>query len=217
MGKIPDNVSFEVASFLEPVNTCLKAVKRAGVSSGQTVLIIGQGPIGLILLQLARLNGARVLTTDIVESRLKKSVEFGAQKVYNSKTGNVLEQIKQDTNGRGADLAIVATANNEVIRFAFDAIRPGGQVMLFAQTKPGDMGSIDMGAVCALEKSLIGSYSASVDLNKEVEELVFSGKINVKDLVTHRFALDEINQAIELATRPANGSLKIVVKPSVSS
>ncbi len=217
MAKIPDDVSFEVACFLEPVNTCLKAMKKAEILSGQTVLIIGQGPIGLILLQLSRLHGARVLTTDIVDSRLKKSMGFGAEKVYNSKTGNILEQIKKDTGERGADIAIVATANNDVIRFAFDAIRPGGQVMLFAQTKPGDMGSIDMGAVCALEKNLIGSYSASVDLNKEVEELVFSRKINVKDLVTHRLRLEEINQAIDLATRPANGSLKIVVKPSISS
>lgn len=216
MAKIPDKVSFEEASFLEPVNTCVKAIKRARVSSGQAILIIGQGPIGLILLQLARREGARVFTTDVLESRLEKSVEFGAEKVYNSKTRNILEDIKQDTGGRGVDTAIVATANNAVVRFAFDAVRPGGQVMLFAQTKPGDMCSIDLGAVCALEKSLIGSYSASVDVNKEVEDLVFNRKINVKDLVTHRFGLEEINQAIDLATRPTNGSLKIVVKPDSS-
>ena len=213
MVKLPDHVSFEEATFLEPVNTCLKAIQKAKVFSNQTVLIIGQGPIGLILLQLARYYGAKVWVTDILDSRLKISRNFGADRVINSNEDNVLDLVKRDTEGRGVDIAIVATANNNVIRMAMDSTRPGGLVMLFAQTKPGDLCELDLGAICTLEKDVVGSYSSSIDVNREVEELVFSGKINVKDLITHRFGLEDINQAIELATQPANGSLKILVNP----
>src|SRR5258708_1729724 len=106
MVRIPESVSFEEASFIEPVNTCLKAIEKAGLAAGDTVFIVGQGQIGLIFTQLSHLRGAAVIATDRMDYRLRKSEDFGAQLALNPDQSNVDSEVKARTLGSGAYHAI---------------------------------------------------------------------------------------------------------------
>lgn len=211
MVRIPDAVSFEEATFVEPVNTCLKAVLKAGVEPGHTALVIGQGQIGLLFTQLLRWQGATVYTSDCLPYRLEHSLRFGAAAAFQADKHDVHTEVKSRTEGRGVDLAIVAVASNAVVPMAFDAVRPGGKVLLFAQTRLGDPLQIDAGAICTLEKDLIGSYSSDITLQDQAADLVFRRIINVADLITHLFPLSDINAALAMATAPRENSLKVMV------
>jgi L-iditol 2-dehydrogenase len=212
--KIPQGVSYEQASFIEPVNTCLKAVKLLELQADETVLVIGQGPIGIILAALAKRTGATLVTSDLYPQRLKISESFGLQHNVNAGSGDPAEQVREITGGRGADAVILATAGNSLIKPAMDVARPGGKVMLFAQTQRSEV-AIDPSAVCMDEKTLMGSYSASVDLQEENVRLVFSGEIDFSRLISHRFPLARAVEAIELASHPLPDSMKIVIQPGL--
>ena len=210
--RIPDGVSFEQASFIEPVNTCMKGVETLGLRPGETVLVIGQGPIGIVLAVLARRRGARVITSDLFPQRHTISKAFGLEENIDASSQDTVETIKSLTDGRGADAVILAVAGNGLIRPAMDATRPGGRVLLFAQTQHGEA-TIDPAAVCVDEKSLLGSYSASVDLQSESEQFVLGGEMEMERLISHSFPLQEAVEALQLAARPKPDSMKIVIQP----
>jgi L-iditol 2-dehydrogenase len=212
--KIPDRVSYEQASFIEPVNTCLKAVGSMQLQADETVLVIGQGPIGVILAALAKRTGATVVTSDLYPQRLKISESYGLQHNVNAGAADPAARVRELTDGRGADAVILATAGNSLIKPAMDAVRPGGKVMLFAQTQRSEV-AIDPSAVCMDEKMLMGSYSASVDLQDENVQLVFSGEIDFARLISHRFPLAQSVEALHLASHPGPDSMKIVIQPGM--
>ena len=211
--KIPDGVSFEQAAFVEPVNTCLKGVEALRLVPGETVLVIGQGPIGIILASLARRAGARVIASDLYEQRLTMSLEYQISETINASKSEMVKEVRALTDGRGADAVMLAVGGNGLIRPAMDAVRFGGRVMLFAQTARGEA-TIDPAAVCVDEKTLMGSYSASVELQDESARLVFSGEIDFAVLISHRFSLTEAVQALHLAANPQPDSMKIVIQPA---
>ncbi|HWX56331.1 MAG TPA: zinc-dependent dehydrogenase [Verrucomicrobiae bacterium] len=212
--RIPDHVSYEQASFIEPVNTCLKAIIALGLQRDETVLVIGQGPIGIMLAVLAGRTGATVVTSDLYSQRLTISKSYGLGHDVNASSDDPAEKVRELTVGRGADAVILATAGNKLVRPAMDAARPGGRVMLFAQTQRGEV-SIDPAAVCVDEKTLLGSYSASVDLQDETVDLVFSGEIDLARLITHRFPLGQAVEALRLAAHPGPDSMKVVIQPGM--
>jgi L-iditol 2-dehydrogenase len=209
---VPDGVSDEEATFVEPVNTCLKAVRRAGIEKGETVLVVGQGPIGLLLLQLARWAGAEVVTSDTVAERLATSRELGAVAALDA-VGDVPAEVRRRTDGRGADCVLLAAVGPAAFRQAFDAARPGGRIMVFAATSPGESAEVDLGLLCASEKEILTSYSASVDVQDLAARLVFSREVRVRELVTNRFPLERAGEAFALAARPERGTLKVVLEP----
>ncbi len=210
---IPDDVSFEEATFLEPLNTCLKALETAALEAGEVVVIFGQGPVGLLLMQAAIHEGAQVVGLDFIQKRLEISQELGALLALNPQHADVGSSVQRITNGRGADLAIVATADSRVIRAAQELIRRGGRVLLFANTVPGEIIPVDASRVCMEEKQLIGSYSSSVELQDKAADLIFNKKINVARLVSHAFPLDQFAEAIHIASHPSEDSLKVIVQP----
>lgn len=210
--KVPDHVSFEQASFIEPMNTCLKGVQSLRLQAGETVFVMGQGPIGIMLAALCRRAGARVIASDLYPQRLTISKHFGITDTIDASAKNVVETVHALTEGRGADAVIVAVGGNGLIRPAMDAVRPGGRVMLFAQTARSEA-AIDPAAICVDEKTLLGSYSASVDIQDETVELVFNGGLDLESLITHRFSLSEAVEAIHLASNPKPDSMKIVIQP----
>ncbi len=213
--KIPDDVPFEQAAFIEPLNTVLKGVKMLNLASDDTVLVIGQGPIGLMHAALARRTGARVLTSDLFSERHAIAARFGLRDPIHAGEENVVERVFAETEGRGADAVILAVGGNALIRTAMDAARPGGKVLLFAQTQHGEA-TIDPAAVCVDEKTLLGSYSSSFPILGEVTDLVFGGYRNGFDLtplISHRFPLEEAVAAIEIASHPQPGSMKIMIEP----
>ena len=212
--KIPEGVPFEQAAFLEPVNTCFKAVRLLNLQPDETVLVIGQGPIGILLATLSQRTGATVMTSDMYPERHTVAAQFGLRHALHA-GGDVVGEVRRATAGRGADVALVAVGGNAVIGQAMEAIRPGGRVMLFAQTQHGEA-AFDPGAVCMDEKTLMGSYSSSLTVNREVEEIVFGGYrsgFDLTRLISHRFGMEDAVRAIELASHPRPDSMKIVLHP----
>jgi L-iditol 2-dehydrogenase len=212
--KIPDGIPFEQAAFLEPVNTCYKAIQRLELKPDETVLVIGQGPIGVLLAALARKAGATVLTSDLYPERHAIAAKFGLDHPLDAR-GDVAAAAKAATEGRGADVALLAVGGNALIKTAMDAIRPGGRVVLFAQTQRGEA-PFDPAAVCMDEKTLMGSYSSSVSFNEDVNRMVFNGYRNgfdLTNLISHRFSLEDAVAAIDLASHPQADSMKIVIQP----
>lgn len=210
---IPPGVSFEEAIFVEPVNTCAKAVQKARVSPGEIVLVMGQGPIGLLLMLLSRLAGATLLTSDLLPERRARSAGLGAAAALDTSSDNLVEEVRARTHGRGADAVLVAVPDPAAAAEALALARPGGRVLLFAQNDPQMRIEFPAAAVGVEEKEILGSYSAAVDLQQEAAELVFSRRLPVRELVTHRFPLDQFDQALAVAARPAGDSLKVVVTP----
>lgn len=209
--RIPPETSFEQACFVEPVNTCMKGIERMSLQKDETVLVIGQGPIGIILSTLAKRAGVTVITSDLYEQRLTISKDFGLDNAINASHSDVVAEVRKRTEGRGADAAILAVGSNSLIRTAMDAVRPGGRVLLFAQTQHGDA-VFDPAAVCVDEKTLIGSYSASIDLQGESVRFVMGQEMALERLISHRFPLTEAVEALRLAADPQPGSMKIVIQ-----
>lgn len=212
---IPDDIPFEQAAWIEPVNTCFKAILLLELEPDDTVLVIGQGSIGILLAALARQTGATVLTSDMYPERHKIAAQYGLDHPLDAR-GDVVAACKSVTDGRGADVALVAVGADKLIATAMEAIRPGGRVMLFASTQHGEA-PFDPAAVCMDEKTLIGSYSASVAIQQEGIDLVFegyrSGKLDLTKLISHRFPLEDAAEAVRLASNPQPDSMKIMLKP----
>ena len=212
--RIPDFVPFDQAAFVEPVNTVLKGVKSLNLQPDETILVIGQGPIGILWATLASRLGANVLTSDLYPERHAIAAEFGLRHPIHAATEDVASRAREATEGRGADAVVLAVGGNGLIRTAMEAVRPGGKVLLFAQTQHGEA-TFDPAAVCMDEKFLLGSYSSSIDIQSEVEDLVFNGYRNGFDLtrlISHRFPLDQAVEAIQIASTPSASSMKIMIE-----
>jgi L-iditol 2-dehydrogenase len=197
--RIPDHVSFEQACFVEPVNTCMN----------------GQGPIGILLSVLAKRAGATVITSDLYAQRLTICRSFGLENNIDASRSDAVKAVRELTEGRGADAAILAVGANGLIRTAMDVVRPGGRVLLFAQTVHGEA-TIDPAAICVDEKTLLGSYSASVEQQEDSVRFVMDRETDLERLISHRFSLSSSVEALHLAAHPQPDSMKIVIQPGSS-
>lgn len=211
--KMPAGVPFDRACFVEPMNTCLKAVEQVDLQPDELVAILGQGPIGLMFTMLARRTGATVVATDVIARRRELSRQMGAAEVWNPRVADVVREVKARTEGRGADAVIVAASAAGITEQAIACSRPGARILLFAQTSHQERIEVSGADICVGERTLLGCYSASVDLQAESARLVFSGELPVEALISHRLPLEEIRRGIDLALHPDEESLKIVVQP----
>jgi L-iditol 2-dehydrogenase len=211
--KIPDHISFERATLVEPLNTCLKAVTQCDPQPEDFVLVMGQGPIGLIFTMLVKRTGARVAATDTMAERLDTAGRCGADLVWNPLEHDVSSEVKRLTDGRGADIVIVAASAKGIVNQAIASSRPGARILLFAQTSSTEQIEASGADICAGERTLFGCYSASVDLQGESAHLVFSGELPVEELISHRLPLVKIRSGFHLALHPESKSLKIIVQP----
>jgi L-iditol 2-dehydrogenase len=211
---VPPDVTFEEATFVEPVNTCLKAVGKARVARGETVLVIGQGPVGLLLMLLAKRLGAAVFTSDPMPGRRAASEHLGAEAALDPSAEDLRPSVMERTEGRGADVVLIAVPNPSLVGEALALARPGGRVLLFAHNDPVMRVEFAAAAVGVEEKEILGSYSASWEEQEESARLVFERRLPVRELITHRFPLERIAEALELAARPTDKTLKVVITPS---
>ena len=243
--KIPAKNSFAEGAMLEPVNTILKAVKRLNLLPGDTALVAGQGPIGLMFTKILQLARVRVLATDLLESRLKLAKKFGAR--WTARVQSPKSKAQSQTPPAfdfgpwtldSVDAAIIAVPSDAAVQQALQLVRGGGQVLLFAHTKrtgraelplrqaarqrvPADHSlqpsafSLDLASICLDEKDLIGSYSSDFTLQAEVARLVFSRRLDVRPLITNSFPLEQTADAVALASHPTAGSLKILVHTEI--
>ena len=211
--RVPDGISFERATLVEPLNTCLKAVVQCDPQPGDFVLVLGQGPIGLMFTMLCRQTGARVAATDTIGERLEVARSCGAEFAWNPRMADLPEQVRAQTARRGADLVIAATSAPGIVQQAIACSRPGARILVFAQTSPLERIEASGADICAQERTLFGSYSASVDLQKESARLVFSGELPLDELISHCLPLVKIRSGFDLALHPGPKSLKIIVQP----
>jgi L-iditol 2-dehydrogenase len=211
MMALPPGVTFEDATFVEPVNTSLKAVRKARVAKGETVLVVGQGPIGMLLMILAGQMGANVYSSDPMAGRRAASVKFGASESFDPRAVNLLDEMRSRTGGRGADAVLLAAPNAALVPEALSIVRPGGRVLLFAHNDPVLRLEFPAAAIGVEEKEILGSYSASVDEQRESAALVFERRIPTRELVSHRFPLERISEALDLAAHPQEDTLKVLI------
>jgi L-iditol 2-dehydrogenase len=210
--KIPERNSMLEGAMLEPVNTILKGVKRLNLLRGDTVLVVGQGPIGLMFTRILRLKGIKVIASDLLPTRLDLARQFGAHLAIRADDEAFIPRLKAASHkGLGIDAAVIAVPSDAAVLQAQRVLRGGGQILLFAHTVRGKQSLLDLSDICVDEKDLLGSYSADVTLQKEVAGIVFSRKLDVRPLVTHQFALENTASAVNLAAKPTTDSLKIVV------
>ena len=211
---LPDDVTFEEATFIEPINTIVKAVQKARIEANETVLVIGCGPIGLQLLMVAKTTGARIYTSDPMATRRAKSIKLGALDSFDPVSGKLVQEVQARTEGRGVDAVLVAVAHPAVVVEGLAAARPGGRVLLFAANDPVTRIEFPAAAVGIDEKEILGSYSAALDIQESAASLVLGKKLPVLDIVSHRFPLARIQEGLELAAKPTEDSLKILITHS---
>lgn len=209
---IPDGVSFDLACWVEPLNTCLKGVNQLKLQQGETVAVLGQGPIGLIFTMLVKRTAATVFSTDTIPLRRELSSEFGAN-AFDPRDVQFAEAIRAATEMRGADAVILATSVPGLVEQAIRISRPGARILLFAQTSDRERIEVSGADICVGERVLFGSYSADVSLQHESASVVFSGELPLEKLISHRLPLSEIGRGIEIATHPSPESLKVVIHP----
>lgn len=209
--RIPRRNSFLEGAMLEPVNTVLKGVEMLSLLKGDRVLVAGAGPIGLLFIQLLALRGMKVVATDLLPTRRRRAVVAGAAKAVDGARSDLVDELRRWSGGMGLDAAVVCVPVDAVVGQAQAALRGGGTTLLFAHTVRGKTSPVDLGVICVDEKTLAGSYSADFTLQRRVAQLVFSRKLDVRPLVTHRFPLEKTADAVALAAAPTRDSLKVVV------
>jgi L-iditol 2-dehydrogenase len=162
---------------------------------------------------LFKRNGATVAATDTIGARLELARRCGAQYAWDPAATDVESEVRKLTEGRGADLVVLAASVPGIVEKAIRYSRPGARLLLFAQTSDTERIEASGAAICVGERTLFGCYSASVDLQRRSAELVFDGELPLEHLISHRLPLAEIRQGIDWALHPGPKSLKIIVQP----
>jgi L-iditol 2-dehydrogenase len=209
--KIPEGMSFEEATFIEPVGCCLRALTKCGIKLGDSVAVVGSGVTGIIQTALSKIFGAaKVIVGDLVDYRLHMAKRFGADILVNSEREDFAAVAKAETEGRGVDVAIVTAPSLEAYKYGLRACRKGGKLCVFAPVEPAKYLQLSPKELFFSEVQLIPSYSTSHLETRKALELIKSGRINVKELITHRFSLAEIAEAFKTAHNTRE-SLKVMV------
>ncbi|MFQ5712118.1 MAG: zinc-dependent dehydrogenase [Candidatus Geothermarchaeales archaeon] len=209
--KIPDDLSFEEATLIEPMACCIRAISKCDVQLGDAVAIIGAGPAGIIHAELAKILGAGIIIiSDFIEYRLEAAKRFGVDVAINPSEEDVVERVREATNGRGADVVIVTAPSVEALSTGIDVCRRGGVLCLFAPTSPDKNLVVSPHKLFFFETSIIPSYSTSHFETRIALRLIRSKRVRARELITHRFKLDQVGDAIRLASKSGE-CLKIIV------
>jgi len=209
---LPSNVTDEEGVLIEPLGCVIRGQDRMGISPGDSVLVLGSGVSGILHIQLAKNMGAsRVLATDVNEHRLAYAEKFGADAVLNA-TMNVPKFVREENDGNLSNHVIVSTAAVTAIQQAFDCVEDGGRILLFAPPPPGVKIPLDLNQLWSKQVTVTTTYAASPSDLAEALELIGSGQVNVREMVTHRLSLDETGLGFRLVAE-AGESLKVVVEP----
>jgi L-iditol 2-dehydrogenase len=206
---LPERVTFEDAAMIEPLGCIIAGQNQLGLKEGQTVLIIGSGVSGILHIQLAKIKKAKVIATDINRYRLDKAVEFGADYVINASKYSI-DELKRINDNRLADVVIVCAAAKQAIDNALSSVDRKGKILFFAV--PETDISIPSQRFWRDEITVTFSYGASPDDLQKAIELIESGKVNVRKMITHRIPFSDVGRGFKLAAEAKN-SLKVVVVP----
>lgn len=211
---IPDSITFEQASFVEPTNCCLKAVKKAQIAPGQTVLVTGAGPIGLMFIMLVNYFGARAIATDLIPSRIDKALSVGAAAAFDARDPDLVSKIQSMTSGMGVDVSLLAVPSDKAFFQALDCTRKGGKILFFAEFPDEVEIPINPNILYRREIDLIGSYSSSYRLQNLSADIVFNKRIDVDALISDRYKLEDLAAAVDQAVSPTPETFKILIYPA---
>ena len=209
--KIDKKVSYEEASFSEPLACCLYSLGKINLFQKDFVVIIGLGTIGLLFYQLIKMNKAIPIGIDIDENRVDFAKKFGFDFALNPNKENITEEILNITKGIGADLVILTAVNEKILNQSLSYIRDGGKIIIFAGAIKKEIAKININELYRREISIIGSYSSSPKHLSQALKLISSKVIDVKNLITYRFPLKEIRKAVELIIN--RKAYKIIIEP----
>lgn len=213
MGKIPDTLSYEQGAMVEPVACCLHGFDAIDMFPGASVLIMGAGQIGCIHAQIARHRLAgTVIVSDVNDFRLAKAKRLGADVTVHPQRENVLERIMEMTQGRGVDIVIIAAGISALLPQAMECAARGGQILVFSPFREEPV-AIPAHRFFADEIRVVGTYSSTPYNYKPALELLKNGVINVEEMVTHRFGLSRLEEAINIAHDPKEDVLKVMIVP----
>jgi len=209
--KIDKKVSYEEASFSEPLACCLYSLGKINLFLKDFVVIIGLGTIGLLFYQLIKMNKAIPMGIDIDENRVDFAKKFGFDFALNPNKENTTEEILNITKGIGGDLVILTAVNEKILNQSLSYIRDGGKIIIFAGAIKKEIAKININELYRREISIIGSYSSSPKHLSQALKLISSKVIDVKNLITYRFPLKEIGKAVELIIN--RKAYKIIIEP----
>lgn len=209
---LPNHVSFEEGSFVEPLACVVRGLRTAPMKPGQTVLIVGSGIAGLLMVQLARIMGAgRIAATDIVDFRLEAARKFGADMVMNA-TEDIPARLREVNRGRLADLVVVCTGALPAFQQALRSVERGGTVLVFAPTAPGTTVPVPINELWPNEITIKTCYGGSPEDAEIAYELICGQRLNLRDMITHRLSMEEIGLGFRLVAE-ARDSIKVIIEP----
>jgi L-iditol 2-dehydrogenase len=196
---------------IEPVGCCIRAQNKVGVHKDDNVVVVGAGPSGIIHAMLARIAGAsKVMVTDLVDYRLKMAEQLGADLAVNGQKENALERVRLATENRGVDVVIVTAPNAKAVEDSVQMVRRGGRILLFAPIQPDQYARLSPHRLFFSEITVVPSYSVSHIETRKALELISSGKLKAKELITHRFPLSQTQEAFQTAAK-SKECLKVIV------
>jgi len=209
---LPDEMSYEEGSFVEPLGTVVRGLRTIGLKPGNSLLVIGCGIAGLLMIKLARALGAgRIIATDIDDYRLEAAQRFGAEKAVPAHA-DIPDTIKAVNHGRLADKVIVCAGALSAAKQALQSVDRGGTILFFAVPNPGEALDIDLNPFWRNDVSFKTCYGAAPLDNVQAIELIRAGNINVNEMITHRFSLQDIAKGFKTASDGKN-CLKVIIKP----
>jgi len=212
--KLPENVTFEYGTLIEPLACCLKGISKTIVTYGDSLLIIGAGPIGLMNIELAKkVSGvSRIIVSETLETRIEQAKRFGADVVIDPLKQSLPEVVKDATNGIGVDAVMVNVSNLQAIREGLESVRNGGILVLFAPPQPEEAIILNPNALFFTEKHITASYTASHIETRQALKLLASGKVDFQSLITNRFEMEKAQDAFHAAE--GRKGLKVVITNS---
>ena len=210
--KLPPNLDWDEATFIEPAACVLKALRKVGFQAGDTVSLVGVGPTGSLFIKLLKHFGAALIcVSDLSNSRLEIAKKIGADITVNPSQADFVEICKRVTGGIGVDIGILGTPTVKPLHILLQTIRKGGKICIFGAPEKSEKAELDFSSLFINETSIITSYSTSKVETTIILELVKNKKISFNDMITHKFRLSEAEEAFETA-RDTSKSLKVIVE-----
>jgi L-iditol 2-dehydrogenase len=210
---LPDSMSFEQATFVEPLGTAVRALRTVGLKPGQSVLVCGSGVAGLLIIKLAHSMGATtIIATDVNPYRLEKARQYGATHTI-SANEDVPAFVRKVNDNRLADAVILSTGALPAARTALMSAERGGTILFFAVPKPGETVDVDFNPFWRNDITIKTCYGAAPIDNLQALDLIKRDTVTVTDMVTHRFGIDQIGEAFMTGARP-DGCVKVIIEPN---
>lgn len=199
--KLPGDLPYEKAAIAEPLSCCLAAARAVKLEAGDTMLVVGAGPMGLLHLKAGLWRKAKVIMADLRRDRLEMAARMGAAHCIDAGAEDVVEEVRRLTGGLGADLVVASLGVPEVMVKYLPAVRSGGTFNIFGGPPAGRPVSIDFRWIHYSEVVLTGTFASTPADFRLAVDLICRGEIEVADLISHRFSLDNMLEAVELAKK----------------